>query len=181
MTGIYVSFGIFTLSILGIWSVQKMINRRVARLKKNMPAPFKVGLPPFAGRIFPASQVYPSTFVVMEDFSDVKLWGDDAILSFGVYDLDYVYPSLLLKAWRPDTKTPGVFELAAKKKRFPKSWHRGYAPNNISLCGDEVVVEPRIKDESIGTGWQGLLAFVGFTAFVAGVLFVIEKFFHILR
>jgi hypothetical protein len=182
MMGASICFGIAALSACLSIFVKKWMTARVARLKKDAPPAFKFSLPSFAGRILPGYQIKPGTFTIATDFSEISRWEDDAIMSYDAYKEEFVKACrLMLKAWVPDGKTPGVFNLAVKKIDLPSSWNKDYKPDMIELRDNEIIVTPRVEDEDAGFGWLILLFLMGLSSVTIGIVFVtafvLEKVF----
>ncbi len=181
MTGIIICFSIVAFCIIVILITNMAMNIRIKRLKKNMPPDFHFKLPQFAGRILPSYQVKPGTFTIATPFSNISSWGNDGILAFAVHGLESglfrLRARLLLKAWRPDQKTSGVFELASAEVDLPKEFNEDYAPNEVKFVesDDTIIVTPAIRDQSTGGGSIALLVLFGFIAFAFGIVLLANK------
>lgn len=184
MTGIIICFSVVAFCITAILIITMIMRIRVKRLKKNMPPDFHFKLPEFAGRILPSNQVEPGTFTIATPFPNISSWGNDGILSFAVHGreefLFHLRAKLILKAWRPDRKTLGVFELATGEVKLPKAFNEDYAPNDAKFLEkeNEIVVTPTIRNEEAGEGYIALLSLFGFIAFVFGIILVVSRFFN---
>src|SRR3989344_4910389 len=96
-----------------------------------LPEPYYVELPEFKGRILPGEKVKPGTFTIKEDFESISQWGDDGLLSYEGAILPFSHQVLRLTAWRPDPKTPGVFQYAQRGTSVPKHWGMYHAIGKI--------------------------------------------------
>src|SRR3989442_276697 len=93
---------LFFLAILAVWQ------------GVFLPEPYYVQLPEFKGRVLPHEMVKPGTFTIEKDFESISEWGEEALLSYGGHNFKPFFEGseLRLAAWRPDPKTPGVFQYA---------------------------------------------------------------------
>jgi hypothetical protein len=134
----------FLLIILLVLVYAKLHNKR---MKKNMPSPLIIPLPFFKGRILNSYMVKPGTFTIEVDSRDVSSWGEDAILTFGIEGGTYNTPhirELMVKFWRPDDRTPGVFQVAKQVTWLPESWYKnGYHFDRAELRSKDRIVCPR--------------------------------------
>lgn len=168
---IWICFTVAFFSALATLFIFRLIDIRIEWMKLKLPPNFQFQLPNFNGRIFPAYKVQPGTFTISADFLEVESWGPESILTFDLLCYENTRSWILLKAWRPDSKTQGVFELAIENIPLPIEWkEKGYIPYNIKLDGNTLVVGPDIEDEFVGKGWVVLCGFITISSFIAGII-----------
>lgn len=113
------------------------------------PMPLCIDKPVFAGRILLSDQVHIgyTTPTVSKNFDETEQWGKDGVMSCGHYD-----KHLVLTAWRPDTQTPGMFQVAEKTIRVPSSWGHYFIIGKVRLDNNEILAIPRFNTtDAIGT------------------------------
>lgn len=105
-----------------------------------LPEPYYIELPKFKGRIVPVERVRINTPQIEDELEVVSTWGEDAILTYQV-----VFGNVVVNAWRPDEKTPGLFRHAGKKFAAPDDWWTYHWIKSAVLEGNRLKVSPWVE------------------------------------
>lgn len=132
------------------------------------PILYTINLSEFSGRVLPAKEVQPGTFLIKRQFGEVKQWGKDAILTVEkLYDIDGV----VLKAWRPDPITFGLFQYAEKDSVF--SLPAYYGLKKIALEDKNLKILATVSKARLIALWTIMALFS--MAGVYGSVWIIKK------
>ena len=128
---------VFFLAMASVFFVATVIMGYViAKTQTNAPPSIQVSLGNFGGRILSSQEVHKGTFSIERPFEQVYSWGQDAIIS---YENDF--DAVIIHAWRPDLKTPGVFEHS--QTSIACEWNMRYIVGKIVVTDHGLLIAPK--------------------------------------
>ena len=117
----------------------------IAFITDNRPEDSVVNLSEFSGRIFHKGEIKPGTFTINVPLTEALKWGEDAILS---------YDNNGIEIWKPDYKTPGVFQYSQASAKHLWGNKLGFR-YDIQLKEKLLIAKPHLDE----AGWGFPLLF----------------------
>lgn len=134
----------------------------VSAFTQPRPEDYKIDLSDFPGRILPPSEVETGTFTIQIPFEEIQT--KDAIMTWETSPDDEIgLDHCLIKVWRPDSLTSGIFQYSEKLFVLPETW-RYHVVSGAILSGKTLSVIPK-PDASI----RVLACFIVFIGLVLGL------------